>query len=258
MGKRACALSLLLLLSTQLAAAAPALAATPTAIAFAEHPVRLLRGKTFYLAGRGAQLQNGDIVESGTASIQLDGAGSATLALGPASRLHVRIGPTGSDYLLLDGWLKVQARGAGQGAALTLGAPSARITPAAASVILHASPGKTELFVESGQPGVEQTQPGMAARRVAVAREQYAVLGAGQPPKVLPRAPKEFLGAMPPAFFDALVAVAVKGPAAAPKMDRPAAFTEIAPWVADQPELRQAVYRRYFPPKPASRSPRGW
>lgn len=242
----------MLLLSAQLVAPPAARATAPTAIAFAEQPVRLLRGKTFYLASRGAPLQDGDIVVSGPAPIQLDGAGSATLALGPASRLHVRMGPKGSDYLLLDGWLKVQPRGAGQGAALSVGGPSVRIDPAAASVILHASPGKTELFVESGQPAVEENQPGKAARRVAVAREQYAVLAAGQPAKVLPRAPKEFLGAMPPAFFDALVAVAVKGPAAAPKLERAATFAEIAPWLADQPALRQSVQRRYFPPKGAS------
>ncbi|MET0855692.1 MAG: hypothetical protein ABWY27_02980 [Telluria sp.] len=245
----------LLLLSTHFMAASMALAAPPVSIAFAEQPVRLLRDKSFYLAGRGAQFQHGDIVESGSGAVQLDGGGAAILALGPATRLQVRLGPKGSDYLLLAGWLKVQARAATEGGPVTVSSPGARIELAAASVILHAEPGKTALFVESGQPGVEELQPGKRPRRSAIAREQYAVFGTAQPIKVMPRAPREFLGAMPPAFFDALVPVAARGAMTAPKLDRPATFAEIAPWLADQPELRQALYRRFHPPKPRAAAP---
>jgi hypothetical protein len=77
-----------------------------------------------------------------------------------------------------------------------------------------------------------------------------------QPLKVAPRAPKEFLGGMPPAFFDALVPVAAKGTQTAPKLERATTFAEIAPWLADQPELRQAMHRRFHPPKPTQRHAR--
>ncbi|MET0856232.1 MAG: hypothetical protein ABWY27_05740 [Telluria sp.] len=246
----------LLLLSTHCMAVPAALAVTPVAISFAEQPVRLLRDKSFYLTGRGAQLQNGDIVESGSGSIQINGGGSATLALGPASRLHVRIAARGTDYLLLEGWLKIQARAASDGASVSVSSPGTRIDLAASSVILHASSGNTGLFVESGQPAVEELRAGKAPRRAAVGREQYAVAGAGQPLKVMPRAPREFLGAMPPAFFDALVPVAAKGAAVAPKLERAATFADIAPWLAHHPELRQTIYRRFHPPKPAPAAPR--
>lgn len=245
----------LLLLSTHFMAVSPALATTPIAISFAEQPVRLLRDKDFYLAGRGAQLQNGDIVATGSGAIQIDGAGSSTVALGPASLLHLRIGSKGAEYLLLGGWLKFQARATGDHLLSAVRSAGMRVDPAASSFILHASPGKTELFVESGQPGVDQLRTGKPARRVAVAREQYAVLGPGQALKVMPRAPREFLGAIPPAFVDALVPVAARASVTATRLERRASFAEVAPWLGQQIELRQAIQRRFHPPKKAPPRP---
>jgi hypothetical protein len=244
----------LLLLPTLFTSTSQALAAAPISISYAEQPVRLLRDKGFCLAGRGAPLQTGDIVESGAAVLQLDG-GDATVALGPASRMHVSTGAKGNYYLLLAGWMKVHAYPTKDPTSTTVGAAGTRIPAVGSSIILHASPGKTELFVESGEPRVEEIPVGKGVRRTTVAREQYAVRSAGQPLKVAPRAPREFLAAMPPAFFDALVPVAAKGTPIALKLERPASFAEIEPWLADQPELRQAIHRRFFPPKPAPAKP---
>jgi hypothetical protein len=248
-------MSLLLLLSTVFTPAAQALAAAPISISFAEQPVRLLRDKGFYLAGRGAPLQNGDIVESGAGVIQINGGGTSTVALGPTSRLHVNTGARGTEYLLLSGWMKVQAGLEKDFAATTVVSTGIRLFAPGSSVIFHASPGRTELFVESGTPTVDEVPAGKAARHTTVTREQYAVRASGQPLKVSPRAPKEFLGAMPPAFYDALVPVGAKGGVTAPKLERPATYADIAPWLADQPELRQAIHRRFHPPKPAPASP---
>jgi hypothetical protein len=244
----------LLLLSTHLAPVSQALAAGPTSVSFAEQPVRVLRAKGFYLAGRGAQLQSGDIVESGRTAVQIDGGGASTIALGPASRMHLRTSANRADYLLLSGWMKIHAPAAKE-ATTTVSAAGTGLDAAGSSVILRATPGRMELFVESGEPRVDEVQGGKVVRRTPVAREQYAVRNAGKPLQVFPRVPKEFLGAMPPAFFDALVPVAAKGTLSQPKLERAATYAEIAPWLAEQPELLQAIQRRFHPPKPAPAIP---
>jgi hypothetical protein len=90
----------LLLLTMAFWPASPARGApAPTAISFAEQPGRLLRERAFYIAGRGVRLQDGDIIETGAAGIQL-AAGSATIALGPASRVAFKLGARPFELIL--------------------------------------------------------------------------------------------------------------------------------------------------------------
>lgn len=209
----------------------------------ADQPVRLLRDTSFYLASRGAQLQAGDIVESGAGGIQLEERNSSTIALGPASRIWLKTG----EPVLLDGWMKIQALA---GAPLKFGAGGLQLSAAGGSVILHAAAGKTELFVETGDPSVVEMEGAKAVRTTRLPREQYAVCSPNQPLKLLARPPKEFLAGMPATFQDTLMPVAVKGPPPAPKLERRAAFAEVAPWLAGEPALHQTIYRRFNPPKP--------
>lgn len=227
-------------------APAPALPAALT-ITFAEQPVRLLRDTGFYVAGRGARLLNGDLLESAAASIQVDAGNASTVVIGPASRIYFKLDAKGPELILLGGWLKIQA------GAVPIRVSSGGLQFGAAnhSVIVRASPGKTELFVEEGEAMVDEA--GKAPHPAHVAREHYAVRSAKLPLKILPRAPKDFLSDMPPTFLDALVAVSVEGAAPAPKADRPATFADVAPWLADDPALRRVIQRRFNPPKPATR-----
>jgi hypothetical protein len=233
--------------------AAPGVAGAPL-ISFAEQPVRLLRGTGVYVAGRGARLQDGDIVASAAAPIQLE-AGAATVALGPDTQVHLRIKANAVDFVLLNGWMKIQS-GAVAGAA---GKPVAASTgglhfsAANSAVIVHAGPGKTELFVESGEPVVEQGQAGQG-RQVRLVREQFAGVdrAAQLPMKLLPRPSRQFLADMPRGFADRLVplvAAAALAPAV-PKLEHPAVFAEVAPWLLEEPALRQAIQRRLAPRKP--------
>lgn len=236
----------LLLLTMAFWPVSPARAApTPTAISFAEQPVRLFRERAFYLAGRGVQLKDGDVIESGVSGIQL-AAGSATIALGPASRVAFRLGARAFELILLDGWLKIDASGP-----VLVSAAGLRLNAAGSSVIVHAGAEKIELFVETGAPSVDHIEGGKVLRHTALAREQYAVRAAREPLKSLPRPPKDFLAAMPPAFADLLVAVALKGPPPLPKLERQATFADVAPWFATEPALRQLIQRRYASRKPS-------
>lgn len=240
----------LLLLSVALSSAGAARADNVVSISFAEQPVRLLRDTSFHSAVRGTRLQNGDLIESGATALQIEGGNGSTVALGPASKVFVRLGPKAFELLLLDGWLKVQARGTPTGSPTLIAAGGLQLDATGGSVILHASPGKTELFVEEGEPGVDEMQGAKVTRRTKVAREQFAVRSAKQALKLSPRAPKEFLAGMPPAFFDILVPVAIRGAPPVPKLERKAAFEDVAPWLADEPVLRLALQHRFNPPKP--------
>jgi hypothetical protein len=223
-------------------ALSPAQAAEAIAtISAADQPVRLLRDTSFYFASRGAQLQADDIIESGAGGIQLEARNAATIALGPASRLSFKAG----EPVLLEGWMKIQAPG---NAPLKFGAGGLAFKAPGGSVILHAAGGKTELFVETGDPTVAEMEGTRVVRTTRIPREQYAVRSPGQALKLLPRPPREFLAGMPAAFQDTLMAVAVKGPAPAPKLERRAAFAEVAPWLAGEPALHQSIYRRFNPP----------
>lgn len=203
--------------------------------------MRLLRDTAFYLAGRGAQLQAGDIIESGAGGIQLEARNASSIALGPASRLWLKAG----EPVLLDGWMKIQALA---GAPVKFAAGGLHFNAIGGSVILHAAAGKTELFVETGDPSVAEMEGAKTVRTTRLPREQYAVRSANQPLKLLPRPPKEFLAGMPAAFQDTLMPVVVKGPAPAPRLERRASFAEVAPWLAGEPALHQSIYRRFNPP----------
>lgn len=224
-------------------AVSPALQAADgiATISSADQPVRLLRDTSFYLAGRGAQLQAGDIVESGAGGIQLESRNAATIALGPASRICFKAG----EPVLLDGWMKVQSLA---NAPLKFGAGGLAFNAPGGSVIVHTAAGKTELFVETGAPSVAELEGARVVRTTTIPREQYAVRSPNLPLKLLPRPPKEFLAGMPAAFQDMLMPVAVKGAAPPPKLERRAAFAEVAPWLAGEPALHQSIYRRFNPP----------
>jgi hypothetical protein len=250
--------------SSAAAAASTAAQAGSPLISFAEQPVRLWRDTGVYGAVRGTRLQDGDIVAAGASAIQVE-TGSATVALGPATQVYLRIKSNSVanavDFVLLNGWMKIQsaalATAAGNPVSASAGglrvgaAKGAPNGTAGSAVILHASPGATELFVESGAAVVDEAQAGKR-RQFTLAREQYAVKAgnAKQPMKLLPRPSKQFLADMPPVFADRLVPLVVKVAASAPKLVHPAVFAEVAPWLADEPALRQAIQRRLAPRKP--------
>jgi hypothetical protein len=252
------AVSTLLLLALALAAPrAHARADSLAAISFAEQPVRLLRATTFYLAARGTRLQDGDIVETGSSAIQVDGDGAATLAIGPASRVYFKFAGGALSPTLLDGWLKIQPGATPSPAPATVSAGALQFNAGGLVAIIHTDADKTELFVETGIASVVEKQGAKALPPLKVNPEQYAVRNtvAKLPLKLMPRAPREFVSAMPPTFFDKLIPVPARGLAPAPKLDRPALFTEVAPWLPADSALLPVFERRFNPAKVAPAAP---
>ena len=243
MSRRLAKLSVCLAIVWPAAHAAPAASAVPAAfsITFCEQPASLVRGKSLYRAGRGTGLLPDDMLESGRGTVQL-GAGGTTLAIGPATRIWIR---SGSDIVLLDGWLKLQGCG---GRAMTVSTSNLSLTGAGASLTVQASGAATALFAEAGSVPVRELDAGKARRAVTVAPEQFASRSGAHALRVAPRPPPDFLAALPRDLRDVLVPLPASSPAVLPRPERVLGFAELAPWVAGHGALRQQLQRRFDPP----------
>ncbi len=233
---------------------APALALalaflTPAAIAanlsVAEQPVRLIRAATVYKAAVGVTLQNDDIVETGAGSAQVEAGPGMLLALDPYTRIYlvnVNAG-TRPEVVLLSGWVKLAAK-----ARVAVSSPLMRVSLERGASIIHQGSDRTQMFAEDGSQLVAALDAkGQAGTEVKVEREQYALVQAGAAPKVLPRAPREFLRELPLTFQDPVTAAPdrLKGAKVAPVVEREAEFGDIAPWLTTNLSLHKRLMARF-------------
>lgn len=217
-------------------------------ITYSEQPVRLVRDTAIYSAGRGVALQADDMLETGKGTIQL-GAGRSTVAIGPLSRVYIR---SGSELVLLEGWLKVKARA---GAPVGVATSVLQLGGDDATAMLHAVSTTTEVFAESGALAVQELRAGRPGPRKSIPGEQFGVRSGAQPLRLAGRPPAAFLAAMPESFRDALVPIAAPAVPAAPRRERAAGFAELAGWLDGQPALRRQLQRRFAPPRPTRSAP---
>lgn len=226
--------------------------AADVVISYAEQPVQLIRAATLYTVAAGTVLRPGDIVQSGTAGLQIEGLPALTLALGPDSKLYLGRGSAAGDLSLLSGWLKVQPAARAAGPAMRLSAGMLRFDAVAATSVLHVDADQVAVFVESGQQAVtELDKRGQAARQLALAREQYVLRRADQPLQQAGRPDKAFVASMPRQFFDALVPVANKRVASAPalKKEREVSYEDVAPWLLGPASLDKNALAASFAPR---------
>lgn len=232
------------------ATGAAANAQTFPVLSFAEQPVQLIRGTGAYVVSPGTRLQAGDILQSGSAGLQIEGLAGTTLAMGSDTRMYIeKIGAT-TELHLLNGWLKAQPTAAAPASMLAVQFGSLRLEMNTGASVLHAAPGSAEVFVEQGtQSLAELDKRGQPGRTTPLAREQYATRAAYQPAQVAARADKAFVAAMPRQFFDALVPVAGKlGAATLPHKQHDVTYEDIGPWLAGAfGSERQAWVVRFSP-----------
>ena len=219
-------------------------AGAPVTLTFVEQPVQVWRDTFVYSAPRGAVLQALDILATGAGTVTLDASGT-TVAVGPASQVCL-LSP--ADLVLLRGWLKVRGAPA-QG--LRVATALAQFDSTGATVTLHAAPGSTELFAETGAvvvhaPGRRPAQ----LQTMRLAHEQYGVRTGTGPLTLAPHPPPAFLAALPPPFLDPFVVTAAQGPAPPLLRTREATYAELAPLLTGFPALRQQVQRRFGRPAP--------
>jgi hypothetical protein len=227
-----CALAAALLLP-----AAPSLA-QQAVISFAEQPLRLIRKTTVYQASSGVRLQAGDIVESIAQPSQIEWPNGARLALGPASSVLVRNATDLPGASLLRGWAKF-ATTAPAGGRLSFDAGTLGVQAQGASGIVHLTADRTELLVESGTVAAADKAAGAAP--APIGNGQYAVRQTAGPFQTAPRPPRQFIGQMPRAFLDPLVAVAALAPGSIATAEREIAAADIAAWRDAGADVRQRL-----------------
>lgn len=227
-------------------------ASTPIAvIAYAEKPLQLIRATTLYTVGAGTRLQGGDILQTSTAGIQIEGLAATTLALGPDTRILIATNRKAAQINLLNGWLKLQPAGGNTHAtlAVTTGALAFAVTHSAS--VLHVGKHQTEMFVEDGSQEVsELDNHGQPVRSVTLDHEDFAQRQGDTPLRRVPRPEQAFIDALPRQFLDPLVPLGKKTPAASePKKERDVTYEDIAPWVVSPLNLSQQMLASRFAPR---------
>lgn len=220
-------------------------------ISAAEKPVQLLRATSVYQASAGARLQSADYLEAGSTGVLIDQLAGTHIALGPHTRLYLEHTGNTTHLNLLQGWLKLQPlSGVPQGNLRVTTANLALDASKAASVI-HADASGTEVFVEDGMVSVRdpRQKPRDPARQV-LRREEFAQ-AKGQGPVSAPGRPSgDFIGAMPPAFFDPLPSVAARKLTADPLNKlREASFADASPLLLGPLKLNGASLATRFTPR---------
>ncbi|MDF0732398.1 hypothetical protein P0Y43_16945 [Pseudomonas entomophila] len=246
----------------------PPLLAAPAnlgVITVAEKPVQLIRATTLYEASAGTGLKSTDYLETGSAGLLIDQLAGTRVALGPNTRLYLEQAGNTTHLGLLQGWLKLQPLpGVPQGN-LRVTTTNLALDASKAASVIHAAASGTEVFVEDGTVSLrDPRQPARDAAKQVLRREEYAQ-AKGQGPQGSPGRPSgEFIGAMPPAFFDPLPSVARRKAASDPlnklrevtfadasplllgplKPNGASLATRFSPRLAD-PAFRQAVVQRF-------------
>jgi hypothetical protein len=227
-------------------------------ITFAEHSVSVIRGASLYRTGAGVKLRDDDIIETDAGqSAQLEDSAGTLIALGPhtqvllAAPLLQQRAVVGSVRIaMLYGWLKVSCTSSiVRRPTLSIELHGLTFEPAgdgAWSVVAMANAQRIGVFAETGN--------GTLAARVTV-REAKQPLRAGQYLerntdgllRVQSRPSAEFVGAMPPAFRDALVGLSDRQGSwhELPAPLRAVDYADISDWLASDVSMRGTFVKRF-------------
>ncbi|MEC5384367.1 hypothetical protein VVD49_01460 [Uliginosibacterium sp. H3] len=218
-------------------------------ITFTEGKVRVLRGASTLVGAQGAVVEVTDIVETAKPGFALvEFSDGTVIALGDATRVMLsrQTGKTNNpEVLLLDGWLKVQARDAADYGVTSLMQASTLKT---ASLIMHGTKTSGEVFVESGAANVGTTdKQGRASGLSAAKAGQFVMRSADKPATSQPRPSEAFLASMPGAFKDALPArlERFKDRSVEAKSTGPVSYEDVADWLTAAPAWRTGFVRRF-------------
>ncbi|UII73501.1 hypothetical protein LVW35_10145 [Pseudomonas sp. HN11] len=220
-------------------------------IAYAEKPLKLIRATTLYTVGAGTRLQGGDILQTGAAGIQIEGLASATLALGPDTRILIATNRTAAQINLLDGWLKLQPVPGSNHTNLAVTTGTLAFTVTQSASVIHVTPRQTEVFVEDGNQVVKELGAhGKGDHSVNLGHEDFAQRSAGGALTIVARPEQAFIDALPRQFLDPLVPLGKKTPAATePKKERDVTYDDIEPWVISPLNLSQQMLANRFAPR---------
>jgi hypothetical protein len=214
-----------------------------------EGTARVLRDTTWYKLVPGARFREGDIlVATVSGQIQVELFAGGAFNLGAPGTLFVAAVPMAGDKLtgLVDmslegGWLKLAANAAPAGVRMKLDPVSFSATEAV--VVMHATRGAMELYVESGAARLTDSETGKSKSPAATDLKagDFASQSSERPRTLERRAPPAFVAAIPRHLTDALPALAAKYKAVKVQLvpEQEVTYAEAEPWLS-------GPYRKLF------------
>ena len=239
-------------------AAGPAVADDAGLITLVEGQARLLRGVSVFAAAEGVKLEQGDIVETMPKSqVQLELNDGTLLNMDASSKLHVaayrasqgRLAGS-SEVVLLQGLLKYSRAQSTPGTELRLVTPALAVGVQQGSGILRVTEGRNELFLESGGgKALELVPKGKSGPPLDLKVDEYLASQPGKPLIRQPRAPREFVAALPRQFLDTLPPrrERLKSRVVEPKKERDVTYGDVGPWLRSSSRPRLAFIKRFTP-----------
>lgn len=225
-------------------------------LTFSEGQIRLVRDANIHAMSDGMVLESSDILETPDPGFALLELSNGTLvALGSQSRLMLgdfapRSAAKLPTLMLLEGWAKIQAHNPDGSGNISLSTPQLLMSWKTTSLVVHAQPNSSEMFVESGEAGVSPLgKNGKAGSALSAKTAQFLSISAGKPVTVLPRSNDAFLATIPRAFRDALPSRIGKFAEVktAPRLLNEARYEEIAHWLKAPIAWRNGFVKRFGP-----------
>lgn len=239
---------------TLLLAPLPALAQGNGSVTLLEGSLRLIRGSNVLQATESVQVKQGDILETADQGFaQLEFAGGAIVALGPATRLYIfRQGGSGKssepELILLSGWLKAESNSGST--PFRYETPTLAGTTGNGSLVFHTNETGCDLFVEGGAATVSDVSAEGYARQPKPAKVgQFFSRHGGKDVTTLTRPTPVFIEGMPIAFRDTLPSRVAhfKGKPAEPKLQHAVSYAEAEPWLTMPAAWRRGFVERFEP-----------
>jgi hypothetical protein len=212
-------------------------------------PFSIIRGDKRLDATKGVKLLAGDFVETQSGNfIVADFPGDALVAFGPDTRVYLLEHAEVPTFVVVRGWLKMDAQGTGTGAphraiALQLGAAARQ-----GVFVLHAADRRDEIFQEAGNITLLVRDEAATRTERESKVPQFYVREDRNPVVAMPRPGAPFVEGMPVAFRDSLP----KGPvgaagikAAEPKVIRDVTYADVADWLTIPRDWRTGFVRRF-------------
>ncbi len=217
----------------------------------------VLRDTRGFAAAEGLRLRSEDIVRSGagTRLARIELADGTVLDLGPQTELLLQPrvlasapGRSASLYLLR-GWLKVSTPSDAGSAGFAFASPRVDVARLAGSVVVHALPQASLVFVEGGRGDVIERGDGKAGATHALKDGDAFASRAALPGALLRRPPPDLIEGLPRGFADSLPRRARQWQASVVEAGAGTelSYADVSPWIHAEAVLRPPFVQRFGP-----------
>jgi hypothetical protein len=227
-------------------------------VTFIEGSLRIIRGTTVLQAAEGTRLRQGDILEGSEKGFaQLEFSGGAVVALGPSSRMYIfrhgagakpGSGATGTELVLLSGWLKGQSDA--HAGSYRYESPALAATAGNGTVVLHSNESGCEIFVEAGSAAIAEVSPnGSVGKPTTGNTGQFFSRHQGKGIVTASRPSSTFIESLPQSFRDTLPSrlAHFTGKPVEPRVQHPVSYPEIQAWLTMPSAWRRGFVDRFEP-----------